>query len=245
MKLFIFKHIFFVLLALISSLPLSAIAQKKEKKKNSKTDYVFTLQTDMGNMVFILYDETPKHKANFLKLVQQKFYDGLLFHRIIKDFMIQGGDPTSRNAKPEDRIGIGDIGYKIEAEFHPKLFHKKGAVAAARDNNPQKASSGCQFYIVQGRKIQDENLLTQIELQNNFKYTEEQKNIYREIGGTPHLDQNYTVFGEVIQGLDILDKIAYVPTNAFDRPQKDIKMTISLKKMSKKKITAIYGYKYE
>jgi len=192
----------------------------------------------------ILFDETPKHKANFLKLTKDKFYDGLLFHRVIDDFMIQGGDPNSRNAKPDDLLGKGDNGYKIPAEFSPKLFHQKGALAAARDNNPAKESSGCQFYIVQGRKWSKNDLNKQA-ARAARKLTDSQRKVYEEIGGTPHLDGSYTVFGQVIDGMEVIDKIGAVEKDERDRPEKDVSMKMSVKKMKKKKITKKYGWQYE
>jgi cyclophilin family peptidyl-prolyl cis-trans isomerase len=233
-----------------------------------------------------LYDETPKHKANFLKLTEKGFFDDLLFHRVINGFMIQGGDPDSKNAAAGKQLGNGGPGYEIDAEFNDNLFHKKGVIAAARESdeiNPEQKSSGSQFYIVQGRKMSDAemnqmekkinesrkttriraalakdmNLMKKVDsLQNTgkydelnkiisaveqkideqykneppFKISEEHRKIYREIGGTPFLDGSYTVFGEVIEGLDVLDKIAAQPVDKNDRPVKDIKMKIRIEK---------------
>lgn len=213
-------------------------------QKPSKKDYLITIKTEKGVMHAILFDEAPKHKANFIKLSQEKFYDGLLFHRIIEDFMIQGGDPNSRNAKEDDRIGNGDNGYKIPAEFSPKLFHQKGALAAARDNNPAKESSGCQFYIVEGRKWSNADLDKQA-ARAARKPTEAQRKVYETVGGTPHLDGAYSVFGQVIDGLPVIDKIAMEPRDERDRPKTNLKMTVSVKKMKKKKIARKYGYKFE
>jgi cyclophilin family peptidyl-prolyl cis-trans isomerase len=232
------RHLF-TLLILIGLLPFQANAQKKSKK-----DYLITITTEQGTMQAILFDEAPKHKANFIKLAQDKFYDGLLFHRIIENFMIQGGDPNSRNAKADDMIGSGSNGYKIPAEFSPKLFHQKGALAAARDNNPAKESSGCQFYIVEGRKWSKTDLEKQ-SARAARKPTEEQKKLYETIGGTPHLDGAYTVFGQVIDGLAVIDKIGMEPRDEKDRPTKNIAMKVSAKKMKKKKITRKYGYKFD
>lgn len=201
-------------------------------------------------MHLILFDETPLHKANFLKLAKDKFYDGLLFHRVIEDFMIQGGDPNSRNAEPGVALGNGSVGYKIPAEFRPDLFHWKGAVAAARDNNPKKESSGCQFYIVQGHPMQGADLEKQLaraprDPSDPRQATEAQKEAYRTLGGTPHLDGNYTVFGQVIDGLPVIDSIAAQPHDARDRPDKDVAMQVSVKKMRKKRITKKYGYAFD
>jgi cyclophilin family peptidyl-prolyl cis-trans isomerase len=192
------------------------------------------ITTDFGVMVAKLYDSTPLHRDNFVKLVEQQFYDSLLFHRVIQNFMIQGGDPTSKYATDSMMVGSGSApGERIPAEFKPYLFHKKGALAAARDNNPAKASSNCQFYIVHGRKYPTqelESVFTQRVAPNNsaFRYTAAQKEIYIRIGGVPHLDQNYTVFGEVISGLDVIDKIAAVEKGPADRPVKNIRMKIKL-----------------
>lgn len=231
-----------LLLALLL-MPLLVIGQNRKKK-----DYLVSLNTQFGTLRLVLYDQTPKHKENFIKLVNQKFYDSLLFHRVIPMFMIQGGDPNSRRAKPDEPLGRGDVGYKIPAEFVPTLFHKKGALAAARDNNPEKASSGCQFYIVQGRVWNDEELQKQIARIENMKGhvpTDEQKQVYKTIGGAPHLDGNYTVFGEVIDGLAVVDSIAKQPRNEMDRPNQDIRMTMKGDWVRKKKITKQFGYKYQ
>ncbi|RCR67382.1 peptidylprolyl isomerase [Larkinella punicea] len=217
------------------------------KKPSKRKDYLVTIQTDFGVMRLILYDQTPKHKANFIKLTQEKFYNGLLFHRIIQNFMIQGGDPNSRTAQAEQMLGSGDVGYTIPAEFVPELFHKKGALAAARDNNPEKASSGCQFYVVQGRVWDDENFQKQTERITQLKGrqpTDAQKQVYQSLGGTPHLDGNYTVFGEVIDGLAVVDSVAKQPANPLNRPLKDLRMTVSGEWMKKKKITKQFGYTY-
>ncbi|TAN16378.1 MAG: peptidylprolyl isomerase [Chitinophagaceae bacterium] len=186
--------------------------------------------TPYGKMILELSDETPAYRDNFIKLVKKHFYDGLLFHRVIKSFMIQGGDPNSRNAKPGELLGNGDVGYTIPAAFKADLFHQKGALAAARegdDVNPAKASSGCQFYIVQGKKYTSEQL-DQIEAGTGHHFTAEQKKIYETIGGTPFLDGSYTVFGQLIKGMDVLDKIASVPTDENDRPKRDVPMKIRM-----------------
>ncbi len=238
------------------------------------------IKTQFGDIKVELYNETPKHRDNFLKLAKEGFYDGLLFHRVIDGFMIQGGDPKTRNAKPDEQLGDGDPGYTIDSEINPKFLHKKGALAAAREGdqtNPLKKSSGSQFYIVQGVVFPANNLpaleakaneklaqsfmrqlirdnedslkfyqqsgnqiamaLIGERLQNEaiakakttpFKLTEEQKQVYTTVGGTPHLDGNYTVFGEVIEGFAVIDSIAAQPTGPNDRPLKDLKMEIKV-----------------
>ena len=229
-------------LLLLLLIPALCVAQNRKKK-----DYLVSLTTPFGTMQLVLYDQTPKHKENFIKLVNQKVYDSLLFHRIIPLFMIQGGDPKSRKAEPDQPLGNGDVGYTIPAEFVPTLFHKKGALAAARDNNPQKASSGCQFYIVQGRVWDDEGLqkqLTRIETLKGHMPTDEQKQVYKTLGGAPHLDGNYTVFGEVISGLAVVDSVVKQPRNELDRPLKDIRMTMTGAWVKKKRITKQYGHIY-
>ena len=210
----------------------------------SKKDYLVTITTPWGDMHAILYDETPQHKANFLKLVDNKFYDGLLFHRIINLFMIQGGDPVSRTATTGVLLGNGENGYTIPAEITPELFHKKGALGAARDNNPAKASSGCQFYVVQGQIWNDMTLKQQMARTPFRSFTDEQKQVYKTIGGTPHLDGNYTVFGQVIDNLWIIDSVATQQRDGNNRPLKDIAMKITCKKLRKKKITKMYGWTF-
>lgn len=190
------------------------------------------ISTGMGDMTIVLYDETPKHRDNFIKLAESGLYDGTIFHRVIQNFMIQGGDPESKNATPEKMLGNGGPGYTIPAEFNTKFFHKKGALAAARqgDNvNPKKESSGSQFYIVQGKKVsQDE--LNLFQSRSNIKMSPEQIKAYTTVGGAYHLDGAYTVFGEVIEGMDVIDKIASVQTNNMDRPLQDIKITVKVVK---------------
>jgi len=253
---------------------------------SSKNDTIVVIETTEGTIKVKLYNETPLHKANFLKLVNESFYDGVLFHRVIKNFMIQTGDPDSKNAAAGARLGSGGPGYTVPAEINPLFFHKKGALAAARQGdqvNPNRESSGSQFYIVQGETFTDEELnlieenanrgmvmplimkfiyaqgneayasrfekaqqaqnidslnalgaqvealiADQINALNTFKFTPEQREVYKTIGGTPHLDGAYTVFGEVIEGLEIVDKIAATRTAAGDRPATDIKI-ISMK----------------
>lgn len=268
----------------------------------SKKDYVVTIKTSYGDMVAILYDETPKHKENFIKLAKEKYYDSLLFHRVIQDFMIQGGDPDSKKAQPNQPVGRGGPGYTIEAEFNPKFFHEKGALSAARmgDNvNPTKASSGSQFYIVHGKPMSEleinqleENIryskknqclrdvlsmpkcesvrnlviqkqqaqdgewltsffeksdtLIQKEMPDYkpFFFSQAQKDAYMKTGGAPHLDGDYTVFGKVIKGLEVIDKIAAQPRGSGDRPVEDIRMFVTVEEMSRKKIAKDFGYLY-
>jgi peptidyl-prolyl cis-trans isomerase B (cyclophilin B) len=220
-----------------------ALSQLAFAQKNSKKDQLVTISTPFGDMQLILFDETPKHKANFLKLAQEGFYNGTLFHRIIDGFMIQGGDPDSKTAKPGEPLGEGDLGYTIPAEFNDKLFHKKGVIAAARDNNPQKASSASQFYLAQGKVFKEEDFAA-VERRTGRPVPVDRKEVYKRIGGIPHLDQNYTVYGTVINGLEVIDKIAQQPKDSRDRPAKDIPMKVTVKKMRKKKITRQYGYNY-
>jgi cyclophilin family peptidyl-prolyl cis-trans isomerase len=187
------------------------------------------ITTDSGIIVVRLYDKTPLHRDNFTKLVNNHFYDSLLFHRVIAGFMIQGGDPESKNAVPEQLLGKGDVGYTIPAEFDSTLFHKQGALAAARNNNAQKASSGCQFYIVQGKKYTEE-ALSAIEKQTGLHFSPSKRNAYMQLGGTPQLDMNYTVFGEVVTGIEVVDRIAQAQKNDFNRPTVDIHMKMDVLK---------------
>ena len=184
------------------------------------------IETTMGTMVAELYNGTPKHRDNFLKLAEEGYFNDLLFHRVIRGFMLQGGDPDSRNAPAGKMLGMGGPSYLLPAEFVDTLCHVKGALAAARTNNPEKKSSGSQFYIVQGNGPVEDGMLTQIENSKHFHYTPEQRQMYKEIGGTPHLDRDYTVFGRVIKGLEVIDMIAAAQTGSGDRPVKDIKMKI-------------------
>lgn len=206
----------------------AGLAQKQVivKKKDRKRDVL--IQTSMGDMIVRLSDSTPLHRDNFLKLVKQKYYDGIIFHRVINNFMIQAGDPNSKNAPAGKALGDGGPGYTVPAEFRQTLFHKKGVIAAARSGdqvNPLKASSGSQFYITQGRKFSDAGLDSVETYRLNRKIPAEQREAYKTLGGTPHLDQGYTVFGEVVSGLEIVDKIAAVPTSKAadrDRPLEDV-----------------------
>lgn len=183
------------------------------------------IETEFGTMTAELFNGTPKHRDNFIKLAEEGYYNDLLFHRVISGFMIQGGDPDSRNAPAGKSLGMGGPSYQIPAEFVDSLCHIKGALAAARTNNPEKKSSGSQFYIVQGAPVNDQTL-NQVESMRRFHYTPEQRANYLANGGTPHLDREYTVFGQVIKGLDVIDKIAAVEKAPGDRPLKDVKMKI-------------------
>lgn len=171
-------------------------------------------------MTIELFDGTPGHRDNFIKLARKHFYDGLLFHRVIPGFMIQGGDPDSRHAKPGAMLGDGDVGYTIPAEFRPQYFHQRGALAAARDDNAEKASSGCQFYIVTGKKFTD-STLNKAEKRSGHRLPQMHREVYKTIGGAPHLDQNYTVYGQVIKGMEAADKIVNTKTDSHDRPATD------------------------
>jgi cyclophilin family peptidyl-prolyl cis-trans isomerase len=180
---------------------MASVSVNGQTNNSTEPQKKFVIHTDLGDMKGILYNETPKHRVNFVKLVKSGFYDGTLFHRVILGFMIQGGDPNSKTAKPGDQLGAGGPGYTIPAEFNPKLKHKRGALAAARlggPSNPQKASSGSQFYIVEPEK------------------------------GAHSLDNDYTVFGEITEGFDVITKIASVQKDQANRPAKDIKMTIKI-----------------
>lgn len=220
------KTIFAVLLL---GLCVQAFSQKevRVRKKDRKKDV--ELLTDSGSIILRLSDSTPLHRDNFIKLVKQKYYDSVLFHRVIQNFMIQAGDPKSKHAKAGERLGNGGPTYTVPAEFRPSLFHKKGVLAAARQGdslNPRKESSGSQFYIVQGKKFTHAQLdsVEQFRLKGR-KLPPEHRAVYESIGGSPHLDQNYTIFGEVVQGLDVVDQIAGTATSGRqegDRPLTDI-----------------------
>ncbi|NEU09039.1 peptidylprolyl isomerase [Flavihumibacter sp. R14] len=229
------KKILF-LLFLIATIP--AFAAKP------KHDFI-RLKSSQGECIIMLYNQTPKHHDNFLKLANEGFYNGTLFHRVIKEFMIQGGDPDSKTAKPGQALGEGDLGYLVDAEFRDSLFHKKGVLAAARDNNPQKASSASQFYIVQGKVWTDEKLdQLQTNRLNGRQIPTWQREVYKTIGGVPHLDQNYTVYGEVVKGIEMVDAIAAVKTAPGDRPVEDVKMEVSvLKKKEARKLEKALGLK--
>lgn len=211
-----------IFLLLLSCFVLSADARNRKVK----------IVTSNGTIVVRLSDKTPLHRDNFVKLVKQKFYDSILFHRVIKEFMIQAGDPDTKKSEPGKRYGSGGLNYKIPAEFDTSLFHKRGVLAAARDNNPEKASSGSHFYIVQGKKFTDSTLNEVQEKRMGGRIIPaHQRAVYKTIGGTPHLDQNYTVFGEVIKGMNVVDTIAQAPRDQYDRPKEDIRIIkIRLKK---------------
>ena len=191
------------------------------------------LETTEGNIRIALYDETPLHRDNFLKLTRMHVYDSLLFHRVIKSFMIQSGDTNSKNAKPGQQLGTGDFDYTQEPEFRlPQIFHRRGCVAMAREPdavNPEMRSSACQFYIVWGQRFSSAEIeKTQEHLDTmthgRVKLTPEMIKVYKTVGGTPHLDGQYTVFGEVVEGLDVVERIQKADTDDFDRPFLDIRI---------------------
>lgn len=219
------------LLLLFCFIPAFLFSQQniKLKKRDRKKDV--ELITSEGTIVLRLYDSTPLHRDNFLRLVKSHFYDSILFHRVIKNFMIQAGDPDSKDARARKPLGNGDLGYTIPAEFRQTLFHKKGVLAAAREGdnvNPDKKSSASQFYIVQGRTFTDRQLDSiEIVRLHGYKLPPAHREVYKTIGGTPQLDQNYTIFGEIVSGLDVVDKIALMPTSKgkdMDRPLRDIRI---------------------
>ncbi len=223
------------LIACLVFLSLNAFAAKP------KHQFV-RISTEKGTCVVLLYNQTPLHRDNFVKITQEGKLSETLFHRVIKSFMIQGGDPDSKTAKPGQALGDGDWGYTVPAEFRDSLFHKKGVLAAARDDIPSKASSACQFYLAQGKVFTDEqlDLLEQNRLKR--KIPTWQREVYKTLGGIPHLDQNYTVFGEVVQGIEMIDTIAAVKTGAADRPVDDVRMTVTvLKKKEAKKLEKSLG----
>ena len=189
--------------------------------------HTLLIETSKGNMKCILYEQTPMHADNFIKLVNDGIYNGVLFHRVIKDFMIQTGDPDSKNAAKGAVVGSGGLGYRVPAEFHPDLYHKNGALAAARQGdqtNPNRESNGSQFYIVHGEVFSDEQLDQMENAGAHIKFTAEQRMVYKAVGGTPHLDYEYTVFGEVIEGFEVIDAIAAEPTDERDRPLENVKI---------------------
>jgi len=183
--------------------------------------------TNLGEIVVRLSNKTPKHRDNFIKLVKEHFYDSLLFHRVINAFMIQGGDPKSKNAEPGALLGDGGVDYTIPAEFDSTLYHKRGALCAARTDNPEKASSGCQFYIVHGKTYSDSQL-DNITTRDGIKFSPAQRMTYKMLGGTPQLDTRYTVFGEVESGIEVVEKIAQAAKDANNRPATDIMMRMEI-----------------
>ena len=219
------KPLLFIFTALILTTACQrSVAQKNNTKVDNNKTPMVEMQTNMGTLKIKLYDNTPQHRDNFIKLGEQGFYDSVLFHRVIPSFMIQGGDPDSKGAPAGKMLGMGGPGYTVPAEFVDNNIHVKGALAAARmgdQMNPTKASSGSQFYIVQGQSLSD-GMLDQMEGAKKFKYTPEQRALYKEKGGTPFLDRDYTVFGELVEGFDVLDKIAAVARDRADRPNQDV-----------------------
>ena len=216
--------------------PLSVAAKAKKIVKTPPVVKVIDLPetrvkitTSLGIIIIRLSNKTPLHRDNFIKLVNDHFYDSLLFHRVINGFMIQGGDPQSKNAPDGSFLGEGSVGYTIPAEFDSTLYHKKGALAAARDDNPKKASSGCQFYIVQGKKLNEEEL-DMAEVKSGSKLSSEKRMTYKMNGGTPFLDTRYTVFGAVESGIEVVDKIALEPVDGNNRPLVNIMMKMEVLK---------------
>lgn len=267
------KKLLFLFIALVFII--AACTPKVEKTESVATTTKVKMLSNYGEIVLELYNETPLHRDNFIKIVKEGVLDSLLFHRVIENFMIQGGDTGSKYAQSEDTLGNGDLPYLVPAEFNQKLFHKKGSLGAARDDHPERMSSSTQFYIVKGKvfndsllevaegringwlaeyyikhdslysnefdslskALQEKDTATFRRINSNFKalakeykaferYTipEAQREIYKTVGGTPHLDQNYTVFGEVISGQEIVDQIASVETSNLDRPLKDVRI---------------------
>lgn len=225
---------------------------EKNKTLNKKTE-IIKISTSKGDMYIWLYDKTPLHKANFLKLAKEGFFNGTTFHRVMNQFMIQGGDPFSKDSTKSDQIGNGGPGYTIPAEFHKELYHKKGVLSAARqpDNiNKERVSSGSQFYIVQGKKRNNNEFLyytsniRRATKDFKFEFSDSAKTDYMKIGGTPHLDMQYTVFGEVFSGLEVVDSIAIVPVNTQlnHRPLEDIRMEVSVVKISLKDLKKKYNF---
>lgn len=266
-------------LSVLSLFSFNCRSDKGSAPEETEERQLVEMQTSHGLIAFELYNETPKHRDNFIKLVESEAYDSILFHRVIHDFVIQAGDPDSKRASAQDTLGEGDLDYKVEAEFLPEIFHKRGAVGAARDGNPERASSAMQFYIVQRgpqsdslidiaetrinkwlaehyfkkdpanstitkaleeaqenkdadrvRKLSDslEKLASAYTNFETYRIPEAHREVYRSLGGIPHLDQNYTVFGEVVQGMDIVDSIARAETDMQDRPVEPVRI-ISMK----------------
>jgi len=204
----------YILALLITCL---SIGQSFAKEKSIK------IETNYGVIILKLYDNTPLHTANLVKLCKEHYFDSTLFHRVIPSFVIQGGDPDSKHAGPEKQLGDGDLSYLVPAEINAVNYHKRGALGMARDNNPEKKSSACQFYIVVGKIVTEEQLNT-ISTKTNRVFSAEQRKVYTTHGGTPFLDGNYTVFGEVTKGMEVVDTIAQLARNAADRPNADVRM---------------------
>jgi|688.fasta_scaffold210832_2 peptidyl-prolyl cis-trans isomerase B (cyclophilin B) len=204
----------YILALLITCL---SIGQSFAKEKSIK------IETNYGVIILKLYDNTPLHTANLIKLCKEHYFDSTLFHRVIPSFVIQGGDPDSKHAGPEKQLGDGDLSYLVPAEINAVNYHKRGALGMARDNNPEKKSSACQFYIVVGKVVTEEQLNT-ISTKTNRVFSAEQRKVYTTLGGTPFLDGNYTVFGEVTKGMEVVDTIAQLARNAADRPNVDVRM---------------------
>ena len=220
------NRLFLNILVLAAVMSLSSIACAQG---NNNT--LIKLETSLGDITVRLYDETPKHRDNMIKLAEDGYFKDQIFHRVIANFMIQGGDPHSVGAEKGQRLGTGGPGYTIPAEFNSKLFHKKGVLSAARrgdDVNPEKESSGSQFYIVQGRVLTVDELMVLEQRGVHTAFSEEEVEAYTTLGGTPHLDGGYTVFGEVVEGLELIDAIANTPTDSYDRPLEDIIFNISV-----------------
>lgn len=244
-----------VLRSLVVTLFLSlliALPAQDNYLSTKKKDYLVTLSTRYGEMVLILYDATPEHKQNFLKLAAEGYYDSTTFHRIIKDFMIQGGDPNTRPGGNMALAGQGGPDYTLPAEILPGAIHRKGVLAAARQGdqvNPERRSSGSQFYIVQGKKL-TENELQMMEarlrqsLGPKYQMDENTKTLYRDLGGAPWLDEQYSIFGEVIRGMEVIDSLATVPTSARSVPQEPLYIKMEVDKVRKKKITKRYGFEF-
>jgi cyclophilin family peptidyl-prolyl cis-trans isomerase len=220
-----------ILVSSCSKKTTSGTSINNENKNNVKEKQtMIVISTKYGDMKAILYNETPQHRDNFIKLVKEGYFDSTLFHRVIDGFMIQGGDPDSKNAKPGQMLGNGGPSYTIPAEFRQELIHKKGALAAARTGdevNPQRASSGSQFYIAQG-KVYTNDELNNLEQRMGTSFNSTQRQAYTTVGGVPFLDYQYTVFGQVVEGLDVIDKIASVKKDRHDRPVEDVRMTIKI-----------------
>ncbi|MFN5942414.1 MAG: peptidylprolyl isomerase [Bacteroidota bacterium] len=204
----------YILALLITCL---SISQSFAKEKSIK------IETNYGVIILKLYENTPLHTANLVKLCKEHYFDSTLFHRVIPSFVIQGGDPDSKHAGPEKQLGDGDLSYLVPAEINAVNYHKRGALGMARDNNPEKKSSACQFYIVVGKVVTEEQLNT-ISTKTNRVFSDVQRKVYTTQGGTPFLDGNYTVFGEVTKGMEVVDTIAQLARNAADRPNVDVRM---------------------